>query len=80
MDETRRSFLLKLARGAAYAAPVMATMATPGHLLGQSGVSTKKGMGGKKGAAFTAPAAPTGLGTAAPWQVDPPGSSGPSGG
>jgi hypothetical protein len=36
-DPTRREFLLKLARGAAYAAPLVATFAVAPDLLAQAG-------------------------------------------
>lgn len=40
----RRAFLKKLAKGAAYSAPVVYSMAAPVDLLGQ-GMSSGKGMG-----------------------------------
>ena len=46
MTTTRRDFLLKMAKGAAYAAPVVYTLAAPAALLGQENTtSTKGGMG-----------------------------------
>lgn len=44
-QENRRAFLRKLAKGAAYSAPVVYSMAAPVDLLGQ-GMSSGKG-GGK---------------------------------
>jgi len=44
-QESRRAFLRKLAKGAAYSAPVVYSMAAPVDLLGQ-GMSSGKG-GGK---------------------------------
>jgi len=86
VDSSRREFLLKLAKGAAYTAPVIVSMATPESVLAQSSVSHKKG-GGSKGKGknpnavtdFSAgPAASPG--PSAPWQVAPPGSASPPGG
>lgn len=86
MDASRRDFLLKLAKGAAYAAPVVASMSAPERLLAQVSPSQKMGgmaMGkGKPNAVsgFTAdPTLAPGSKTA-PWTVAPPGSSGPPGG
>ena len=46
MDASRREFLMRMARGAAYTAPVIHTLATPEMLLGQhSETSGKGGMG-----------------------------------
>ncbi len=84
VDSSRREFLLKLARGAAYTAPVVVSMATPESLMAQASVSHKKG-GGAKGKGknpnavtdFSGGAVP---GPAAPWEIAPPGSAGPPGG
>ena len=42
--DDRRAFLKKMAKGVAYSAPVVYTMAAPVDLLGQ-GMSSGKGMG-----------------------------------
>lgn len=84
MDSSRREFLVKLAKGAAYTAPVVVSMAAPESLMAQASVSHKMG-GGSKGKGknpnavtdFSGGGAP---GPAAPWEVAPPGSSGPPGG
>ncbi len=47
-QENRRAFLRKLAKGAAYSAPVVYSMAAPVDLLGQ-GKSSGKGGDMKKG-------------------------------
>ena len=45
MAESRREFLKRMTRGAAYAAPLMVTLSTPEGLLGQ-GQSTNSQKGG----------------------------------
>ncbi len=82
MDPSRREFLLKLAKNAAYAAPVVVSMSAPSSLLAQAAVSHKKG-GDKKGkesnlvGGFEVAPLP---GPTAPWAVAPPGSTDPGGG
>ena len=86
MDSSRREFLLKLAKGAAYTAPLVVSMATPESVLAQASVSRKKG-GASKGKGknpnavtdFSVAPAPS-PGPSAPWQVAPPGTGKPPGG
>ena len=93
MTDTRRAFLLKMAKGAAYTAPVIVTLAAPDGLLGQgqSTNSQKGGMGlgmpcppGQGKMDVCEPVAPkielkSEL-PSAPWKAPPPGSSGPPAG
>lgn len=68
-DETRREFLLRLARGTVYAAPVVRTLAAPERLAGQANPS-QKGMGKMKGL-MMAPSSDLspGFGPSAPWDL-----------
>lgn len=82
MDDTRREFLIRMARAAAYAAPVVVTLSAPGGLSAQKTASTKGGGVTKNTVTdfstdlnTTSPSSAT-----APWAVAPPGSSGPPGG
>ncbi len=43
-DQTRREFLIKLAKGTAYVAPVVVSMAAPVELIGQDMMPTNPGM------------------------------------
>jgi len=61
--EDRRSFLKRLAKSAAYAAPVIQSFAAPADLVGQ-GQSSGKGM---MAATFQPDPAPS------PWNAPPPG-------
>lgn len=85
MTQSRREFLARMARGAAYAAPVVVTLSTPAGLVGQgqSQNSQKGGMGkgkdpdwcppGQAMMGACAPAAQPGIQDAAPLRP-PPGS------
>lgn len=83
MDSSRREFLLKVARGAAYAAPVIVSMSAPEKLLAQATASQKKG-GGSKGkgknpnlnASGTQFQTGPDAGATAPWSKPPDGGSG----
>ncbi len=73
--EDRRAFLKKLAKGAAYTAPVIHSMAAPLEVLGQGkSVSHKQHRGG--GSNVVAPTTP-GLGGQAPGAQPPPGDAPP---
>lgn len=61
--EDRRSFLKRLAKGAAYTAPVIQSFAAPADLIGQGMPSGKK----QKAATFQPDPAPS------PWNAAPPG-------
>lgn len=84
MDDTRREFLIRMARSAAYAAPVVVSLSAPEGLAAQKTASDKGGGGGKTKsttADFSTNLDATSPTTAtAPWAVPPPGSSGPPGG
>ncbi len=69
-DADRREFLKKLAKSAAYAAPVITTFAVPPELLGQGMSSQHRHQQGHPGPP-PAPAAP------APWDQPPPGTMNP---
>jgi len=83
MGDSRREFLLKMAKGTAYVAPVVVTLSTPDGLLGQgqSTNSQKGGMGKGKGKGqgqgvnpqIQAPS----FTPRAPWQTAPPGTTPP---
>jgi len=62
--EDRRSFLKRLAKSAAYAAPVIQSFAEPADLVGQGKSSMKGGMGA---ASFEPDPAPS------PWNAPAPG-------
>lgn len=69
LDETRREFLLRLARGAAFVPPTLLTLSVSRALGAQKGTG-----GGKPNAAAPTSAATTGVSTAAPvraFQVQP---------
>lgn len=71
-DESRREFLLRLARGAVYAAPVVRTLSAPESVAGQTTPSKKKGWE-MSGAASptTSPDLQPGFGPQAPWSMNP---------
>ncbi len=77
MDSSRRNFLLKVARGAAYAVPVIASMSAPEALLGQPTPSEKmggmsKGIGNNPDLNASGLEFQTGSGAAeAPWSKPP---------
>jgi hypothetical protein len=66
MAESRRDFLKRMTRGAAYAAPLMVTLSTPDGLLGQgqSTNSQKGGMG--KGMQNNCPPGQANMGACSP--------------
>ncbi len=82
MDPSRRQFLLKLAKGAAYAAPVVVSMSAPSSLHAQAAVSHKKGggkmMSGNVVTDFSLAPSPA-RGPVAPWRIAPPSTRGPGG-
>jgi len=76
----RREFLKKLARGTAYAAPIIYTLSTPRELSAiiVSGMIMIGGMGGSIVAGDEIPGS-TAPGSQAPWSAPPPGSDPPGG-
>jgi hypothetical protein len=83
MESSRRAFLLKLARGAAYSAPLVVSMSAPDPLRAQAAVSHKKGgnkMGGDNTVSGFEVAPAPAPGPQAPWTVEPPGGGDPPGG
>lgn len=76
-EESRREFLLKLAQGAVYAAPVVRTLTAPESVAGQTTPSKKKGWDmtgalqapGGTGANTQSPQ--SGFGPPAPWTKNP---------
>ncbi|NIP60932.1 MAG: hypothetical protein GWM92_20940 [Gemmatimonadetes bacterium] len=75
-QESRREFLLKLAQGAVYAAPVVRTLTAPESVAGQVTPSKKKGW--DMTGALQAPTGPSssqspqsGFGPPAPWTKNP---------
>lgn len=76
-EESRREFLLKLAQGAVYAAPVVRTLTAPESVAGQANPSKKKGW--DMTGALQAPSGPgaasqepqSGFGPPAPWTKNP---------
>jgi hypothetical protein len=79
MGDSRREFLLKMAKGAAYVAPVVVTLSTPDGLLGQgqSTNSQKGGMGKGKGQGINPQIQAPSFTPRAPWQTAPPGTTPP---
>ncbi len=80
MDASRREFLIKLAKGTVYAAPLVVTLSVPESLTAQAPASQKmgggskgKGMGGggAGGAAPSGSSAPA-TGPTPPWAAPPP--------
>ncbi|MFP3947791.1 MAG: hypothetical protein ACLFWG_03605 [Longimicrobiales bacterium] len=75
MTETRREFLVKIAKGSVYSAPVIRTLAAPEGLSAQANPSEKSGgkSGGGWGKGQNAPAPTTDFqfGPSAPWSNDP---------
>lgn len=74
MTETRREFLIKIAKGSVYSAPVIRTLAAPEGLSAQANPSQKSGGkaggGGYMEGQQNAPT-PFQLGPAAPWSTNP---------
>jgi len=81
MDASRRDFLIKVAKGAAYAAPVITSMSAPEKFLGQTPTTSQKmgGMSKGKGSNPDLNSSGTGFqtgasdGTTAPWSRPPDG-------
>lgn len=73
MSETRREFLVRVAKGAAYSAPVIRTLTAPEGLRGQANPSQKSGgkAGGKGQGSLSDPATQFQLGPSAPWTNNP---------
>jgi len=68
----RRDFLLKAAKGLAYAAPAIHTLASPSSLLAQEDqTSTKGGMGTGMGMLVVQPPPPPPTTSTAPWAKKP---------
>lgn len=88
LDASRRAFLLRIARAAAYTAPVVVSLAAPAALSAQQTQSQKDAGGGGGGMGGMTKQAISDFSTdlntqarpRAPWSVAPPGSSGPPGG
>jgi hypothetical protein len=70
-DQDRREFLKKLAKTAAYAAPVVYSLAAPVELIGQGSSSEHKHP--SSGATQSAPSGTQQPGGEAPWERPPPG-------
>lgn len=73
-DRDRREFLKKLAKAAAYTAPVVYSLAAPIELIGQGSEHKKHPA---SGASQSAPSGAQQPGGAAPWERPPPGSKVP---
>lgn len=73
MSETRRGFPIRVAKGAAYSAPVVRTRTAPDGLRAQADPSQKSGgKAGEKGqGALSDPASQFQLGPSAPWTDNP---------
>lgn len=70
MDQSRREFLLKVAAGTAYAAPLVRSVAAPEGLSAQHNTTTGKGgQGEMKGQTTTTTEFQ--FGPSAPWSSDP---------
>jgi hypothetical protein len=68
----RREFLLKIAKGVAYSAPVISTLAGPSALLAQEDqTTTKGGMGTGMGMLVVQPPPPPPTTSTAPWAKKP---------
>ena len=84
MSDDRRAFLKTLARGAAYAAPMIMSFAAPVELLGQGQASEHKkgghghgGGGGHGHGHLVAPSEPAAPRQDPPWKEPPPGRTPP---
>lgn len=74
MDASRREFLIKVAKGTAYTAPLVVTLSVPESLTAQAPASQKMMMGGMGMAGAAAPSgssAPA-AGPTPPWAAPPP--------
>ncbi|UCF40655.1 MAG: hypothetical protein JSW43_13175 [Gemmatimonadota bacterium] len=76
-EHDRREFLKKLAKTAAYAAPVVYSLAAPIELGGVQMASKKPPMGMTAGATQSAPGGAQQPGGQAPWERPPPGGNVP---
>lgn len=76
-EESRREFLLKLAQGAVYAAPVVRTLTAPESVAGQATPSKKKSwdmtgaLQGPGGPGANTQSPQSGFGPPAPWTKNP---------
>lgn len=73
MTETRREFLIKIAKGSVYSAPVIRTLSAPERLSAQANPSEKSG-GKAGGGGFMTGQDPTTnfqFGRSAPWSGNP---------
>lgn len=71
MDQSRREFLLKVAAGGAYAAPLIRSIAAPEGLSAQSNTTTAKGGQGTEMMASGTSTTEIQFGPSAPWSNDP---------
>lgn len=73
MTETRREFLIKMAKGSVYSAPVIRTLTAPDGLSAQANPSEKSGgkTGGGWGQNAPSPSTDFQFGPSAPWSNDP---------
>lgn len=70
--EHRREFLLKIAKGVAYSAPVIRTFTSPPAVLAQESETTDKGgMGTGMGMLVVQPPPPAPTTSTAPWAKKP---------
>lgn len=70
MSETRRDFLIRIAKGSAYAAPFIRTLSAPERLSAQPAPSQKGTGGGTGGGMPTDATTQFRFGPSAPWSTD----------